>query len=409
MSHFAPADRSPNLTILRNKSWMGKRFFIDELGQLQKQANGIFTDGICKAQAAHSAKELMRIITALKPTDALCLGIPAAANGTHSVASRRIQHKRRAFGMECLSRTKENFAFAKGVGWLLIDYDDKGIPDLISGKIECEGGTLQVMLGIWPELADADLVLRPSSSAGVHMAGEQPSANNGFHLFVRLEQAQSAPDALQALHARCWDSGYGYHMISKSGQLLDRSIIDITVGSPERLIFTSEPILGDGVCRTAPPAFTQTGSALTCPMPPQSFTWRRNRDIDRQEMQPKAQKVREQYLEAQSADYARSHGVSISKARDVITSRIEVQLLQDADTLELPNGQTTPVGTLLDSISKEQVIACADPLEGRAYNPTAAAVIWNEGHKSPVLISHAHGLQTVFSFARFQRKEAANV
>src|SRR6056300_933607 len=85
MSHFSPADLSPNLTILRNKSWMGKRFFIDELGQLQKQANGIFTDGICKAHAAHSAKELMRIITALKPTDALCLGIPAAGDGTHCV------------------------------------------------------------------------------------------------------------------------------------------------------------------------------------------------------------------------------------------------------------------------------------------------------------------------------------
>ena len=177
---------------------MGKRFFIDELGQLQKQANGIFTDGICKAHAAHSAKELMRIITALKPTDALCLGIPAARHGTHNVASRRIQDKRRAFGMECLSRTKENFVFAEGVGWLLIDYDDKGISDLIRGKIERKGGILQVMLGIWPELANADLVLRPSSSAGVHMAGEQPSENNGFHLFVRLEQAQSAPDALQA-------------------------------------------------------------------------------------------------------------------------------------------------------------------------------------------------------------------
>src|SRR6056300_1063711 len=234
MSHFAPTDLSPNLTILRNKSWMGKRFFIDELGQLQKQANGIFTDGICKAHAAHSAKELMRIITALKPTDALCLGIPAAGDGTHCVASRRIQDTRREFGMECLSRTKENFVFADGAGWLLIDYDDKGVPDLIRGKFEREGGILEVMLGIWPELADADFVLRPSSSAGVHIAGKQPLENNGFHLFVRLEQAHSAPDALQALHARCWDSGYGYHMISKSGQLLDRSIIDISVSSPER-------------------------------------------------------------------------------------------------------------------------------------------------------------------------------
>ena len=409
MSHFAPTDLSPNLTILRNKSWMGKRFFIDEFGQLQKQANGIFTDGICKARAAHSAKELMRIITTLKSTDAICLGVPAAGNSTHKVASRRIQDTRRAFGIECLSRTKENFVFADGAGWLLIDYDDKGIPDIIRGKIEREGGILQVMLGIWPELADADFVLRPSSSAGVHMAGEQPLENNGFHLFVRLEEAQSTPDALQALHARCWDSGYGYHMISKSGQLLDRSIIDTSVGSPERLIFTSEPILGDGVCRSAPPAFTQTGSALTCPIPPHSFTWRRNRDIDRQEMQPKAQRVRDQYLEAQSADYAKSHGVSIAKARDVITSRIEAQLLQDTDILELPNGQTTRIGTLLDNICKGQVIACADPFEGRAYNPTAAAVIWNASHRSPVLISHAHGVQTVFSFARFQSKEAANV
>jgi len=30
------------------------------------------------------------------------------------------------------------------------------------------------MLRIWPELADADFVLRPYSSAGVHIAGQQP-------------------------------------------------------------------------------------------------------------------------------------------------------------------------------------------------------------------------------------------
>ena len=83
----------------------------------------------------------------------------------------------------------------------------------------------------------------------MHIVGDPAPNVSGFHMFVRLKRAFDIQHALKALHSRCWLHGLGYHMISKSGQLLDRSIVDINVGSPERLIFTAPPLLGDGIVR----------------------------------------------------------------------------------------------------------------------------------------------------------------
>ena len=41
---------------------------------------------------------------------------------------------------------------------------------------------------------------------------------------------------LRALHDRCWLAGLGWMMVSASGALLERSIVDRMVGGAERLV-----------------------------------------------------------------------------------------------------------------------------------------------------------------------------
>ena len=402
---------SAYISVLRNHRWMGKRFFLDDDGQLQKQANGLFSKGYVKVQNASCAQELATLAQSLTPQDAFCLGQPRGANifSAAPVATRQTQQALANRSVPILSRTKDDFSFGLGEGWLLLDYDTKGLPEAVFSRIERLGGILNALRYVWPELDNGDFVVRPSSSAGVHIVGDPAPNVSGFHMFVRLKRAFDIPHALKALHSRCWLHGLGYHMISKSGQLLDRSIVDITVGSPERLIFTAPPLLGEGIVRETQYGAVQQGVALACPTVTFGSQWSRSRDIDRQKSQPDAAKQRSVYLRKSIEDRQASHGGSYAAAEAIVLNRIEGRQLLDDDVLHLPSGATISVGDILDQIKLGERISCADPIEGREYNPTAAAVLWEPPHKLPALISHAHGELTRYSFARFSSTKAKSV
>lgn len=399
---------SAYISVLRNHRWMGKRFFLDDDGQLQKQANGLFSKGYVTVQNAGCAQELATLSQGLTPQDALCLGHPRGASifSVTPIATRRIQLALANRSTLILSRTKDDFSFGLGEGWLLLDYDTKGLTEAVLSKIERLGGIMNALLHLWPELDNGDFVVRPSSSAGVHVVGHPAPKISGFHMFVRLKRAADIPQALKALHYRCWLHGLGYHMISRSGQLLDRSIVDITVGSPERLIFTAPPVLGKGIIRQRQYAAVQQGVALACPSAPFGAQWSRARDIDRQKSRPDAAKQRSIYLRKSIEDRQASHGGSYAAAEAIVLNRIEGRQLLDDDVLHLASGATISVGDILDQIKLGDRISCADPIEGREYNPTAAALLWEPPHKCPALISHAHGEITRYSFARFSSAKA---
>ena len=76
-------DQHPaRLTVLRNKSWMGKRFYIGDDGSINKQSNGLFTDGLVRSLEVPTAAQLVKLIANLKPTDALCLGVHHVSSNT---------------------------------------------------------------------------------------------------------------------------------------------------------------------------------------------------------------------------------------------------------------------------------------------------------------------------------------
>ena len=400
-------DTASKISVLTNHRWMGKRFFIDYSGALQKQANGLFTKGRVSVHNANSAVQLAKLTETLTPNDALCLGVPKDGGINLPVVTRSLKQRLTTGSLPHLSRTKDDFVFPNGEGWLLIDHDTKDLPDKVKARLADLGGIFEALQFIWPELIDGDFLVRPSSSAGVHIAGHPPNDATGFHMFVRLERAQDIPLSLQALHAKCWENDLAYHMVSKSGQLLDRSIIDVSVGSPERLIFTAPPILASNVLRQGSPTSYQSGRSLEAPNRPCGLAWSRHRDINRQQTQPHANARRDAFLKALIDKRVQSHGGTYEAAKALTFSRVIGRSLFDEDVLILATGRSVLVGELLGSLKKDEVIPCADPIEGPDYNPTAAAVIWKSKHKVPALISHAHGLQTRYTFARFERQYKA--
>ena len=68
--------RTATLSVLRNERWMGKKFYCRHDGSIHKQSNGLFTNGRVKQLETPSSADLAKLVKALKPTDALCLGVP---------------------------------------------------------------------------------------------------------------------------------------------------------------------------------------------------------------------------------------------------------------------------------------------------------------------------------------------
>lgn len=392
---------SATITVLTSQTRIGKLFEIGLDGTLTKKPNGIFAEGKAEIHETKDAAALAELCEGLQPNQALCLGRLKTDATTAKITTRASAPIRNSFEPGWLSRTKDDFDFAQGEGWALLDYDDKDLPVGVRERIAQDGGPEAVLLKLLPALEFADYLVRPSSSAGVAIEGQEAPPSAGFHMFVRLQKGSDAPRLLEALKEASWAKGYGYFALSKSGALLERGLVDFAVGSPERLIFTAAPELGEGVVRNASSAIVYAGGALKSPGLGMHLGWERNRSIAREEAASEAQRVRRGYIDQAARKLAKDRGIAIETATEIIESRTEGQLLKDFDVLEMADGHDVSVAEILGSIVKGQKLPCADPVEGRAYGRTTAAVIWGHEYEDPVVISHAHGQTTTYRFARF--------
>jgi hypothetical protein len=187
--------------------------------------------------------QLAEDITSFKPNHALSLG--SLRRGLPDQVE--IVTKSKLNGdASVIARTAENLIFRPGKPALtLLDYDTKSMPAEIAERVADLGGFEAALLTLLPDLAKAARLMRASTSAGLYHGdtGEKLRGSNGKHLMALLADGADNPRFLQTLHERCWLAGFGWFMVGKAGQLLDRSIIDRVVGTPERLIFEGPPIL----------------------------------------------------------------------------------------------------------------------------------------------------------------------
>ena len=88
-------------------------------------------------------------------------------------------------------------------------------------------------------------VIRASTSAGIYNAdtGERFPGSGGLHVYVFVGDGEDIPRFLETLQKRAWLAGFGWIMVAARGQLLVRSIVDTSVGLPERLSFEGPPLV----------------------------------------------------------------------------------------------------------------------------------------------------------------------
>jgi hypothetical protein len=170
-------------------------------------------------------------------------------------------------------RTKKNFAFPCGPGVMMHDYDPAPDGEPLSRE-ELVAHTRQAV----PGLADARMLWMPSTGSCIHNeeTGEELVGLRGQRLYILVADATDIPRAGAALCDRLWLIGRGRIDISAAGSLLERTDVDGSVWSPERIDFPAgadcrpplvqrrgEPKIIDGTIefvdtRTAFPALTDS-------------------------------------------------------------------------------------------------------------------------------------------------------
>ncbi len=240
------ADTSFQLSVFEKLDGpLSKTITLDGDGHLTSDACDCFmASGVAQNTTVLGLNGLAELIGEMASANALALGTILDRVDDDVV---QVTTKNRLSGAEgYIARTKDFLVFPfEKPGLLLIDFDQKGMPDEIKDRIAAAGGVWELICEVIPGLKTAGYLRRKSTSASLHnvVTGEAFEGSGGEHIYVAVQDAADILRATKTLHQRLWLVGLGWIRLGKVGQMLERSIVDQSVGSPERLVFEGAPIL----------------------------------------------------------------------------------------------------------------------------------------------------------------------
>jgi hypothetical protein len=301
-----------------------------------------------------------------------------------------------------IARSKDHIGFVEGQpGLLLIDFDQKGMPDEIRERITEAGGAWSLICQVVPELAEAGCLRRVSTSAGLRNAetGENFEGSGGEHIYVAVQDAADIPRATEVLHQRLWLAGLGWIRLGSVGQLLERSVVDQSVGSPERLVFEGPPVLVPPLEQSAEARRPVVSEGIVVDtrtaLPDLSAReWARFQAMvqeQKQLLRPEADELRERADDRLARELADRTGLGLPVARDQISRRHRGELLP-LHPLQFDDralGDVTVADVLLNP-DRYVGETLADPLEGVSYGRNKAKV-YRRDDGSLWIKSFAHG------------------
>ena len=361
--------------------------------------------GTARRQPVANVDELAAVISKFESTQAISLGRLRAGLADEVTITTKAQMPLNGAPSNIIARTGDNIIYReKETAYVLLDYDTKGMPGEIAAAIKRHGGFWSALLTVLPELKNVARVTRYSTSAGLFRVdtGEKLPGSDGLHTFLLVQDGADAVRFLKALHERCWLAGFGWCMIGKGGQLLERSIIDRMVGAPERLVFEGAPILVPPLaqdCESRRPIATEGDTLDTAAVCPPLTVVEKSRIAELRakeahRLASESARVRAAYVEARAEDIVKRTGVSLSAARRVIERQCNGTLLPDVvlpfDDEELVD---CTVADVLADPDRFTGATMADPVEGVDYG-TGCAKIMRRPDGTPWIHSFAHGRAT---------------
>ena len=283
--------------------------------------------------------------------------------------------------------------------WMLIDFDTKGMPVEVAARIEALGGVWSALTTVAPALKDAARVSRASTSSGLSRedTGEQIADAGGLHFYVLITDGGDVSRSLHALHDRCWLHGLGWLVISRSGRLLERSLVDCAVGQGERLCFEGQPIIDPPLIQDsskrepveAEGQAIETALIMSKLSEFQQHLVREAKAVSADKLSSAATEIREEYDRALAVKIATKPDATKPSAQRQVRARHRGILLPDVE-LDFDDIGVVTVAMVLADPDKFVGETLADPLEGIDYGRCKAKVM-RAPDGTLVIHSFAHG------------------
>jgi hypothetical protein len=358
----------------------------------------------------------------LRSNTALCLGrlVESVCDHPRVVTERR---RKQRPAPDLIARTQLFLKFASDEpALMLLDFDRKGIPPEIMERIDRLGSALNLLIDAFPILGHAGRISRASTSAGIYNTetGQQFPGSGGEHHYMLVMDGSDIPRALSDMHDRLWLSGLGWYLVGSAGQLLERSIVDKSVGSSERLVFEGAPVVVAPLAQDQSlrqPVVVEGEIIDTRSLIPPLTAAERDivkslKEAARRRLKPEAKRVRAQSDRILAEQIVSNTGIPLSAALRHAEARHEGDLMPSTilvfDDSEI--GSAT-VGDILDDPNRFVGETLADPLEGVAYGRCKAKVMVTEDG-APIIHSFAHGrtiYHLVLDSARLKKQIEAAV
>jgi hypothetical protein len=353
--------------------------------------------GTATRAEVETAAKLAEFIADCTPDQAIALGAlqdelrsPVAI----TTESRLAQHP------GAISRARRFIDYRAGDhAWALIDFDGKGMPESVSAAIAAHGGSLQALLAVAPGLQRAARVSRASTSAALYRVdtGAMIVGAAGAHHYVLVKDGGDIARFLRDLHDHCWLAGLGWHQVGRSGQLLERSLVDRMVGFGERLCFEGAPVveppLRQDAAERVPEAFE--GEAIDTGLVVPKLTEYERHLVDEAKalsaaaLSKTAAEVRAEHDRSVAQRVSTKTGMPLVSAQRVVAARHRGVLLPHVE-LDFDHLGLVPVADVLDDPDRFLDETLADPLEGAGYGRNKAKVM-RADDGGLIIHSFAHG------------------
>ncbi|RKT43203.1 P4 family phage/plasmid primase-like protein [Thiocapsa rosea] len=370
---------------------MTKSYRLSEDGKIIKDGQPFFIEGHAETVSLQSLSDLAEVIDNLKQHQCIATGVFDVPK-CRVVTKDALDENAVASGVRARSK---DYMKQPEIGVVLFDYDPSlNMPDRLRQYTPTQ--VIDTIRADLPELRKVGYIGRASSSSGVHETNQQPGMPKGFHIYCLFKNSDLK--ALKTyLEVKLWNEGYGYIEFARNGALLVRTLIDLAVLSPERLIYEAAPILGSGLSREPSPWKEGKGGPIDCDLnltEEEICEYRDKVETAKAKAQEQSLRHKEAYLEEKASQLASDQQIPLDEAKQ----RISVEYRQEGEQIFLPSnfilevkGKALTFGELLERADLDGA-TMPDPIEGRAYGTSTAKFYYNKG-LNPCVNSFAHGGQ----------------
>ncbi len=381
-----------------NRQPLGKRFWLSGTSELQTETAVPLASGEVTVEHAPSLLAFGERLDRLEPHQAVLYGIPSLPTA-RVVTQERLDAIPATERRGVIARTREHLQFAQAPGCMMLDFDASGAPQPLLDAVASPDQTREVLVKAVPELATAPMLWRPSSSSYLYDGGKEVHGLRGQRVYIAVARAADIPYLGTLLYERLWLLGYGYFVVSASGGLLDRTLLDGAVWQPERLDFAAGPTCVPPLERRVPSARMWNGEAaffevrsthgLTME---ETGLIESRRKVERVAKHDEARARRDQWTLERGKAIAAKRGVPEDVATGIAREAADHRILMPDFLLVTEGGEMVTVGDLLASPDKWHGRRFGDPLEPDYRGDHRIA--WTNLRPTtgrPYLYSHAHG------------------